>query len=148
MEQRTHVLVLGWTCLLLHRRPDLLAIPGYLSMCFHFRHVGLCGHRRSSAYPNRLFAMWFCRAPESPRWLASKGRHEESIAVLAALQNAPVDDPEVLRTWTGIVELNAQSVGDFAIKELFTNGPAQHLRRTMLGIAAQGTISRYRQEQS
>jgi hypothetical protein len=87
--------------------------------------------------------MWFCRAPESPRWLASKGRHEESIAVLAALQNAPVDDAEVLRTWTGIVELNAQSVGDFAIKELFTNGPAQHFRRTMLGIAAQGMASSY-----
>ena len=87
--------------------------------------------------------MWFCRAPESPRWLASKGRHEESIAVLAALQNAPVDDPEVLRTWTGIVELNAQSVGDFAIRELFTNGPAQHLRRTLLGIAAQGMASSY-----
>jgi hypothetical protein len=85
----------------------------------------------------RLFAMWGFRAPESPRWLAAKGRHEEAIAVLAALQNAPVDDPEVLRTWTGIVELNAQSVGDFAIKELITSGPTQHLRRTILGILAQ-----------
>jgi hypothetical protein len=83
--------------------------------------------------------MWVWRAPESPRWLAAKGRHEEAIAVLAALQNAPVDDPEVLRTWTGIVELNAQSVGDFALSELFTGGPTQHFRRTMLGILAQGT---------
>lgn len=77
------------------------------------------------------------RTPESPRWLASKGRHAESIAVLAALQNAPVDDPDVLRTWTGIVELNAKSVGDFALKELFTHGPGQHFRRTTLGILAQ-----------
>jgi hypothetical protein len=135
------VLVLGWTCILLHRGPDLLAVPCNVSMCFHFCHVSIYIYSRSPAHLHRLFAMWFCRAPESPRWLASKGRHEESIAVLAALQNAPVDDPEVLRTWTGIVELNAQSVGDFAIKELFTNGPAQHLRRTMLGIAAQGTTS-------
>lgn len=82
--------------------------------------------------------MWLWRAPESPRWLAAKGRHEEAIAVLAALQNAPVDDPEVLRTWTGIVELNAQSVGDFALKELLTGGPTQHFRRTMLGVLAQG----------
>jgi len=85
--------------------------------------------------------MWLWRAPESPRWLAAKGRHEEAIAVLAALQNAPVDDPEVLRTWTGIVELNAQSVGDFALKELLTSGPTQHFRRTMLGVLAQGTRS-------
>lgn len=81
--------------------------------------------------------MFFLKSPESPRWLASKGRHAESIAVLAALQNSPVDDPEVLRTWTGIVELNAQSVGDFALKELVTGGPSQHFRRTMLGILAQ-----------
>lgn len=133
------MLVLGWTCLLLHRRSDILAIPRCFSMSFHIRHVSIYTYSRISAHLHRLFAMWFCRAPESPRWLASKGRHEESIAVLAALQNAPVDDHEVLRTWTGIVELNAQSVGDFAIKELFTNGPAQHFRRTMLGIAAQGT---------
>lgn len=84
-----------------------------------------------------LGAMYFCKSPESPRWLASKGRHAEAIAVLAALQNAPVDDPEVLRTWTGIVELNAQSVGDFAIKELVTHGRTQHFRRTLLGILAQ-----------
>lgn len=81
--------------------------------------------------------MWGCRAPESPRWLAAKGRHAESIAVLAALQNASVDDTEVLRTWTSIVELNAKSVGDFAIKELMTHGQTQNFRRTMLGILAQ-----------
>jgi len=81
--------------------------------------------------------MWVWRAPESPRWLAAKGRHAESIAVLAALQNAPVDDPEVMRTWAGIVELNARSVGDFAIKELFLHGVLQNFRRTMLGILAQ-----------
>ena len=81
--------------------------------------------------------MWIFRSPESPRWLASKGRHEEAIAVLAALQNRPVDDEEVLRTWTGIVELNARSVGDFAIKELVTNGPTQNFRRTLLGVLAQ-----------
>lgn len=103
-------------------------------MCFHLCHV-------STLIPAlltiRLGAMWAFRAPESPRWLAAKGRHAEAIAVLAALQNAPVTDAEVLRTWTGIVELNAQSVGDFALKELATSGPAQHLRRTLLGVLAQ-----------
>lgn len=87
--------------------------------------------------------MWAFRCPESPRWLAAKGRHAEAIAVLAALQNSPVDDPEVLRTWTGIVELNAQSVGDFAIKELWSHGTTQHFRRTMLGIL--GTFAFYSQ---
>ena len=132
------MLILGRISVLLHRRSDLLAVSGHFPMRVHIRDVGRLRHEWAKLI-YRLFAMWFCRAPESPRWLASKGRHEEAIAVLAALQNAPVDDSEVLRTWTGIVELNAQSVGDFAIKELFTNGPAQHLRRTALGIAAQGT---------
>lgn len=35
------------------------------------------------------------------------------------------------------MELNAQSVGDFALKELLTHGTTQHFRRTMLGVLAQ-----------
>jgi hypothetical protein len=84
-----------------------------------------------------LVMIWIFRLPESPRWLASKGRHAETLAVLAALEGKPVDDPQVLKTWQGIVDAVSQSAGDFALKELFTHGKSQHFRRTLLGVLAQ-----------
>jgi hypothetical protein len=78
------------------------------------------------------------RLPESPRWLASKGRHAESLAVLAALDDKPVDDREVLQTWHGICDaVAAEEEGGFSFKMLFQNGKQQHFRRTLLGILAQ-----------
>lgn len=81
--------------------------------------------------------MWIFRVPESPRWLASKGRHAECLAVLAALEGTTVDDPHVQKTWRGIVDAIRHSAGEFAIKELFSHGKSQHFRRTLLGMAAQ-----------
>lgn len=46
--------------------------------------------------------MWYYRCPESPRWLVAQNRHEEAIAVLAALSAKPVDDPEIIKTWHGM----------------------------------------------
>ena len=86
---------------------------------------------------SRVGAMWFFKVPESPRWLASKGRHAEALAVLAALDGTTVDDPVVQKTWRGIVDAIAHSAGDFEIKQLFTHGKSQHFRRMMLGVAAQ-----------
>jgi hypothetical protein len=84
-----------------------------------------------------LIIFWIFRLPESPRWLASKGRHAECLAILAALDGKSVDDPHVLKTWQGIVDAVSQSAGDFALKELFTHGKSQHFRRMLLGVLAQ-----------
>lgn len=82
--------------------------------------------------------MYLFRLPESPRWLASKGRHAESLAVLAALDSKPVDDPKVIQTWHGICHaVAAEEAGGFSFGELLTHGKSQNFRRTLLGILAQ-----------
>ena len=77
--------------------------------------------------------------PDSPRWLAMKGRMEEARYVTARLLGKEVHDEEVTVEIQAITEaLEAQSRGGaFQFKELLTSGPSQNLRRTILGIAAQ-----------
>lgn len=40
--------------------------------------------------------------PFSPRWLVSKGRHDEALATLSKLRQLPPDNALVLREWTEI----------------------------------------------
>ncbi|KAK4689328.1 vacuolar iron transporter family protein, partial [Tremellales sp. Uapishka_1] len=85
-----------------------------------------------------IAAMWGFRLPESPRWLVAKGKHAESLAVLAALAGTSVDDKKVLQTWHGICNAVAlETEGGFKFANLTTHGKGQNFRRTLLGVLAQ-----------
>lgn len=87
-----------------------------------------------------VIVMWgLLYLPESPRWLAMKGRMAEATDVTARFLGKPIDDQEVRMEIQNIVDgLEAQgSLGKFSNKELLTNGPSQNFRRTLLGVAAQ-----------
>ncbi|MAD86628.1 MAG: hypothetical protein CL912_27040 [Deltaproteobacteria bacterium] len=74
--------------------------------------------------------------PESPRWLVLKGRDEQAMHVLAALNDRPVDSEYVHNEYTAIKDtvLEMQK-GSF--KDLFTMGPDRHFHRTVLAYVNQ-----------
>jgi sugar porter (SP) family MFS transporter len=78
--------------------------------------------------------------PESPRWLMTKDRIEESRVILASLADKPVDDEEVSMQLNVISDAIRASGGDghsTPFKVLFTGGKTQHLRRLLLGAGSQ-----------
>jgi MFS family permease len=87
-----------------------------------------------------IIVMWgLLYLPDSPRWLAMKGRMDEATYVTARLLGKEMHDEEVVVELQSITDaLEAQSrEGPFKFKELITNGPTQNLRRAGLGVAAQ-----------
>ncbi|WVR03675.1 hypothetical protein IAU60_000670 [Kwoniella sp. DSM 27419] len=85
-----------------------------------------------------VFCLYVFKLPESPRWLASKGKYSEALAVLAALEGTSVDDKEVINTFNGICDAVANEEHSGAtFGDLFTRGKSQHLRRMLLGVVAQ-----------
>ncbi|KAF9024808.1 general substrate transporter [Hymenopellis radicata] len=74
--------------------------------------------------------------PESPRYLLSTGQHLEGEHVVAALSSQTVDSEETQQEKRIIIEA-LESVGELQIKHVFTSGPSQHLRRTLIGASSQ-----------
>jgi len=83
---------------------------------------------------------------ESPRWLASQGRHEDSRRALARLRGLPLDDAELVAEHSR-VQQEAEAVGEIkgasmteAARSCFTN---PNIRRRYLLLVAMHTIAQW-----
>ena len=77
--------------------------------------------------------------PESPRWLLSAGRHTEALSVISALDDKPITDVNVQRTYVGIHEAIAAEAqfANAGFREVLKGGRSQNWRRATLGIVSQ-----------
>jgi len=78
--------------------------------------------------------------PESPRWLMTKGRHEEAAHILAALSGRPTNSKEIQDEVVVIEEAiraSGHKGGVTPFSALFKNGPMQSFRRMLLGASSQ-----------
>ncbi|THU93674.1 general substrate transporter [Dendrothele bispora CBS 962.96] len=78
--------------------------------------------------------------PESPRWLMKADRPAEAMAVVSALADKPLSDPDVQRTFNGIreaVAMESSKEAQMSFSEIFTGGRSQNFRRVTLGVVIQ-----------
>jgi len=74
--------------------------------------------------PALLLAVIMFFMPESPRWLAEKGRDEEALQVIARLRSSSTTDNEVVEEYKDILDgvQFERAVGNGSWSELFTKG--------------------------
>ncbi|KAK8850689.1 hypothetical protein IAR55_004609 [Kwoniella newhampshirensis] len=76
--------------------------------------------------------------PESPRWLMRKGRYNDSLKVIAALDSRSIEDPIAIADTNKISDaIAAQSQVKARNRDLLKGGKQQHFRRAAVGASTQ-----------
>lgn len=78
--------------------------------------------------------------PETPRWLASHGRDEQALSVIAQLADRPVDDIKVQAEWTEIIEnvrLERDSSGGSSWSQVWRSDANMSRRRFLIACGIQ-----------
>nr|POE56262.1 sugar transporter stl1 [Quercus suber] len=74
--------------------------------------------------------------PESPRWLILKGKDDEALQVMAALNDLPTDD-EYIQSEFAAIKDTVLEAADVTFSELFTMGKDRNFHRAALGYVNQ-----------
>lgn len=115
-----------------------IALPSWISLGTIPGLSGSAQWRVTMALPVAfaIFAMpWVFLMPESPRWLARKGRLDEARNVVAAIMDRPLDDPQVLAELNRIQTQLELTTGGF--RSFFKHSPERPLQRALIALLAQ-----------